>query len=77
MPGEVAAMAARARYHETLTRIAGVVGTGVGRVGIRPVVQVYVQRATRALRRAVPTQVGGVPTQIVTVGRVIALGCGG
>lgn len=61
----------KARQEDTLLRIPGVVGTGVG---VAPdtgevVIQVYVIRLIDQLRQAVPTQLEGVRVQLIETGQ--------
>ncbi|UCC30311.1 MAG: hypothetical protein JSU86_19190 [Phycisphaerales bacterium] len=58
------------RYNRELMRIPGVVGTGAGQdASGQPVIKVYVERDSPALRRKIPDTVEGVSVRIVETGR--------
>lgn len=56
-----------------LMDIPGVVGTGVGQCDGQPCIVVFVREDSPALRRAVPTQLGGYPVRIEVTGEIRAL----
>ncbi|HET6836590.1 MAG TPA: hypothetical protein VFH24_01040 [Gemmatimonadales bacterium] len=52
--------------------IPGVVGTAEGSCAGRPCILVLVERATQALRKAVPSQLDGIQVEIRETGRIQA-----
>lgn len=72
---------AKEQHEQALLNIPGVVGAGVGLSDLVPdqvVIEIYVERDTPEVRRAVPAQLDNVPVKIVETGRIIAHadGCG-
>ncbi len=58
------------RHNRELMSVPGVVGTGVARdASGQPVIEVYVERDSPALRRQIPNTVEGVNVCIVETGR--------
>jgi hypothetical protein len=52
--------------------VPGVVGTAEGECGGRPCVLVLVERLTPSLRKAIPSELEGVPVEIRESGRIEA-----
>ncbi|GIX45864.1 MAG: hypothetical protein KatS3mg131_0075 [Candidatus Tectimicrobiota bacterium] len=76
-PRVAAAAAVQRRHTEALMRLPGVVGTGIGlseETG-QVVIEVYVERATAALQRALPRRLEGLPVQVVETGTIVAQRC--
>ena len=75
-PGsQQAAERAKNRHEAALLGIPGVVGVGVGAsetVAGEAVVEVYVEKATPAVRAAVPAHVDNVPVKVVETGEIVA-----
>ena len=64
-------------HWRSLLAIQGVVGVGVGvseTVAGEAVVEVYVEKATPAVRSVVPGHVDGVPVKVVETGEIKARG---
>lgn len=61
-----------ARHTDSLMAIPGVVGVGEGRLDDRPAVQVLISQDSPAIRRNLPTQLGGFPVQVVVSGVIRA-----
>jgi hypothetical protein len=65
----------KGRHEQTIMNIPGVVGMGVGLSQTVPnqvVIQVFVEQATEALTKTLPTQLEGVSVEIVETGEVVA-----
>lgn len=65
----------KGRHEQTIMNIPGVVGMGVGlsqSVPNRVVIQVFVEHATEALTKTLPTQLEGVAVEIIESGEVVA-----
>ncbi len=67
------ASAVKERHEDRLFDIPGVVGTGISVDDDgNPVIEIYVERATRAAGRPIPQALEGVPVRVVETGRFIA-----
>jgi hypothetical protein len=63
----------KSRHEAELMKIPGVLGAGVGlSPSGKPVVRVYVEKGTWAVRAALPPDLGGVPVQIEETGPIVA-----
>lgn len=75
-PGsQAAATRAKERHEQAIMRIEGVVGLGVGASDVVPgeaVVEVYVKKATPAVRAAIPSELDNVRLKVVETGEIIA-----
>jgi hypothetical protein len=72
---QAAATQAKERHEQAIMRIQGVVGIGVGASDVVPgeaVVEVYVEKATPAVRAAIPAQLDNVPVKVVETGEITA-----
>ena len=69
-PGDVSQVLER--HTDSLMNIPGVVGTAEGSCAGRPCILVLVERATQALRKAVPSQLDGIQVEIRETGRIQA-----
>ena len=68
-------MQAKERHEQAIMRIEGVVGFGVGASDVAPgeaVVEVYVKKATPAVRAAIPAQLDNVQVKVVETGEITA-----
>jgi hypothetical protein len=69
------AQRAKRTHQGDLFQIHGVVGTGLSRSATdptQPVIHIYVERDTPALRRLLPHDLDGVPVQIIESGKIVA-----
>ena len=67
------ASAVKSRHEDRLFDIPGVVGTGISVDDAgNPVIEVYIERATRAAGRPIPQALEGVPVRVVETGSFIA-----
>ncbi len=72
---QAAATLAKERHEQAIMRIQGVVGIGVGASDVAPgdaVVEVYVEKATPAVRAAIPAHLDNVPVKVVETGEIKA-----
>lgn len=72
---QAAATQAKEQHEQAIMRIEGVVGLGIGASDVAPgeaVVEVYVEKATPAVRAAIPAQFGNVPVKVVETGEITA-----
>ncbi len=72
---QAAATQAKERHEQAIMRINGVVGIGVGASDVAPgeaVLEVYVKKATPAIRGAIPAQLDNVPVKVVETGEITA-----
>lgn len=72
---QAAATQAKERHEQAVMRIEGVVGLGVGASDVAPdeaVVEVYVKRATPAVRAAIPAELDNVQVKVVETGEITA-----
>ena len=60
------------RHTARLMSVAGVVGTAEGECAGQPCILVLVEQATPALRRAIPSQLEGIPVEVRETGRIEA-----
>ena len=60
------------RYTDRLMSVPGVVGTAEGECRGKPCILVLVERATPALRQAIPAEIEGIPVEIRETGRIEA-----
>lgn len=60
------------RHTDRLMSVSGVVGTAEGSCGSRPCILVLVERATPALRKAIPSELEGIPVEIRETGSIRA-----
>ena len=60
------------RHTDRLMSVPGVVGTAEGECAGRPCILVLVERATPALRQAIPAELEGIPVEIRETGRIEA-----
>ena len=60
------------RHTDSLMNIPGVVGTAEGSCVGRPCILILVERDTPALRKAVPSQLDGIPVEIRETGQIHA-----
>ena len=70
-----AAREVKQRHEGAMMQIPGVVGLGVGAADGAPgvaAIEVYVERDTPALRRAIGTQLEGIPVKVVETGEITA-----
>lgn len=67
------ASAVKSRHEDRLFDIPGVVGTGISVDDAgNPVIEIYIEQATRAAGRPIPQALEGVPVRVVETGRFIA-----
>ncbi len=75
-PGsQAAATRAKERHEQAIMRIDGVVGLGIGASDVVPdeaVVEVYVKKATPAVRAAIPAELDNVQVNVVETGEITA-----
>jgi hypothetical protein len=60
------------RHTASLMSVVGVVGTAEGECAGQPCILVLVERATPALRQAIPSQLDGIPVEVRETGRIEA-----
>ena len=74
-----AAIHAKEEHEQNLMKVPGVVGMGVGLSEAAPdqaVIEIYVERDTPEVRRALPEQLDNIPVKIVETGPIVAHGGG-
>lgn len=74
-PAVSLAAAAKKRHEESLLIRKDVAGTGIGLSDVtpgQPVIEVYVERYTKKLRRTLPRQLDGIPVKVVETGPIVA-----
>ncbi len=72
---QAAATRAKERNEQAMMAVPGVVGIGVGASDVTPgqaVVEVYVEKATPAVRAAIPAHLDNVPVKVVETGEITA-----
>jgi Raf kinase inhibitor-like YbhB/YbcL family protein len=61
-----------AAYGDSLMRLPGVVGVGIGRCGDAPCIKVMAARSSRELKDALPARLEGYPVELQVTGPIVA-----